>query len=168
MSEIPSSPSSEEILNQPEKESTVEPAREEDAAEIADLNTLFHLDIPDFKWDNESWVREQIEQGNYFVLKEDGTLTGAVNLQTQEDSLSIETIAVRKDLQGRGTGRKLIDFAKDQAQQKGKPKLTVESFTDYGLESFYQKVGFGKDDPYLGDYQGKPYYRFIMDTASQR
>src|SRR3972149_10636552 len=166
MSEIPSSPPSEEILNQPEKESTVEPAREEDAAEIMNLNTLFHLDIPDFKWDNESWVREQIEQGNYFVLKEDGILTGAIDLQTREDSLSIETIAVRKELQGRGTGRKMIDFAKDQARQNGKPKLTVESFTDYGLESFYKKVGFGKDDPYLGDYQGKPYYRFIMDVAS--
>ncbi|KRT67576.1 MAG: GCN5-like protein N-acetyltransferase [candidate division WWE3 bacterium CSP1-7] len=165
MSEIPS-PKPEENLDQPEKESPVEPAREEDAAEIANLNTLFHLDIPDFKWDDKNWVREQIEQENYFILKENGVLTGAIDLQIQEDSLSIETIAVRKELQGKGTGRKLIDFAKDQARQKGKPKLTVESFTDYGLESFYQKVGFGKDDPYLGDYQGKPYYRFIMDVAS--
>src|SRR3972149_4394828 len=167
MSEIPS-PKPEENLDQPEKESPVEPAREEDAAEIANLNTLFHLDIPDFTWDDKNWVREQIERENYFILKENGVLTGAIDLQIQEDSLSIETIAVRKELQGKGTGRKLIDFAKDQARQKGKPKLTVESFTDYGLESFYQKVGFGKDEPYLGDYQGKPYSRFIMGVGFLR
>lgn len=129
---------------------------------IIHLNRLFHLDFPWFKWDSPQWIREELENGNYYIIRDNGNLVAAMCLKMLENEGYIEAIAVQQKKQGSGFGRKLIEFAKSVSRKEGKSKLSVESFCDYKLEGFYEKCGFIKDHE-LGEYEGHPYYCFSMN-----
>ena len=139
------------------------PATKDNIRDIVGLNGQFHLDIKGFKWDKPEWIKEEIEKGNYFVLKQGDKVIGAIDTQKLgSGDLYIEAIAVEPSQHGTGLGKRLIMFAKDMGQNLGCKKLTVESFQSYGLLDFYQKVGFKLDTPSIGYYEGKPFYRFVM------
>lgn len=129
---------------------------------IVKLNRLFHLDLPEFKWDTPQWVEEEIGNGNYYVIKNKSIVVAAICLKMLEEEGYIEAIAVQENKQISGFGRRLIEFAIEQSQKQGKSKLSVESFCDYGIEKFYEKCGFTRC-PKLGDYKGHPYYCFSMN-----
>ncbi len=136
-------------------------ARKEDAEEIALLNKQFHLNIPDFRWDSEKWISSEIEKGNYYILLENTQILGAMNLEKYKKEYVVSTIAIKEDQHGKNLGRKLIDFAKENAIKENIHLLTVDSFVDYNLEGFYTKCGFIKRKE-LGNYKGHPYFRFFM------
>ena len=130
--------------------------------QIVSLNRLFHLDIPGFKWDTSEWIEQEIDDQNYFILKKNGLVSGAICLKLYEEGADIETIAVLKDKQKSGIGRKLIEFAKEYSLKKGKSELRVDTFCEYRLEEFYEKCGFTKS-PETGSYCGKPSYSFAIN-----
>ena len=139
-------------------------AQEENVQEIAGLNRQFHLDIEDFEWDKPEWIKEEIGKGNYYILKQCGLVLGAIDLQKIDaDEIYIEAIAVDSASHGLGIGKKLIDYAKQRAREMGCKKISVESFESYDLLGFYQRVGFGLDNPPTGYYEGKPFHRFVMN-----
>lgn len=138
-------------------------ANKEDVNDILRLNSQFHLDIRDFEWDQPDWIKEKINKGHYFVLKQENQVLGAIDIENiNKEELYIETIAIDPDHHGSGLGKKLISFAKNKAQEMGCKKITVESFQDYKLLDFYKKVGFQLDDPPIGYHNGQPFHRFIM------
>ena len=137
-------------------------ANENDLDAIVKVNRLFHLDIPDFKWDTPEWVSEKIKGWNYYTIKEEGNVYGAMCLIPKLRSHLIETIAVDEDHQKEGIGTSLVEFAKDYAKQQGKINITVESFLDYNLAGFYESVGFKKIGQ--GEYRDMPYYKFAMEV----
>jgi len=134
-----------------------------DLTPIIELNKQFHLDIPNFKWDQAGWIAEEIKRGTFFVFKDKDLVIGALCLKPGKDELEIETIAIRKDFQGLNHGKTLIQFARDEAKRQTKLRLTVESFCSYNLGEFYKKCGFKVDDPPLGYFEDQPYSRFFMD-----
>jgi ribosomal protein S18 acetylase RimI-like enzyme len=152
----------EEITKGQNNDEPIVAAQVENTGDIARLNYQFHRDIKNFKWDKPEWIMKEIEKGNYFVMKQKGLITGAIDMQRSEDELYIETIAVDSIHHDSGLGRRLILFAKGTAEKLGCKKLTVESLQSYNLQGFYQKVGFVTDNPPLGYFQSEPFYRFVM------
>lgn len=136
-------------------------AKEENLKDITILNRQFHIGLPNFYWDDESWIIKEIEKGNYFVLTENNVLIGALGIEKSEKEYSISTIAVKKDMHGKKLGKKLIDYAKGLAIKNNIPLLTVESFCEYKLEGFYTKCGFTLEKK-LGKYKSHNYYKFYM------
>ncbi len=142
-------------------------ATQADVKPIVALNRQFHLDIPDFRWDTETWTTDQIDKGTFHLLKEGGSTYGAVCIQTALDNLPstdayIETIATREDLHGKGYGRELINQAALIARDEGKHRLIVESFLEYGLKDFYTKCGFQLESEQQ-DFHGHTYNVFTME-----
>lgn len=138
-----------------------------DVKSIIVLNRQFHLDIPNFKWDREDWVADEVDKGTFHLLKEGKSTYGAVCVQTALEGLSptdayIETIATREDLHGMGYGKELINQAALIARDEGKQRLIVESFLKYGARDFYIKCGF-KLEPRQPEFCGYPYNVFTME-----
>ncbi|HJT06322.1 MAG TPA: GNAT family N-acetyltransferase [Stellaceae bacterium] len=61
----------------------------------------------------------RVAQGAVWALSEDGVVVGVAVLQFNDDHLFIETIAVAPSHQGRGHGRRLLDFVEDEARRRG-------------------------------------------------
>jgi ribosomal protein S18 acetylase RimI-like enzyme len=134
-----------------------------DLESIVTLNKLLHLDFPWFKWDDPKWIREDLENNDYYVIRSNGEIVASMCLKMlDKEEAYIDTMAVQRERQGSGFGRQLIEFAKIHSKQKGRSVLSVDSFCDYGVQEFYEKCGFTRS-PILGNYKGQPYYRFSMD-----
>jgi len=130
--------------------------------DIVNLNKLFHIDLQEFRWDTSEWVAEEIQKDNYFIIKDDKRIYGAMCIELLEGKGCIEAVAVRGDQQKTGVGRQLIEFAKTYVKKRGGHKLIVESFGDYHVDAFYEKCGFTKEKE-AGYYENKPYYKFFMN-----
>ena len=60
----------------------------------------------------------RVAQGAVWVLTEDGAIAGVAVLQFNDDHLFIETIAIAPPHQGRGHGRRLLDFIEGEARRR--------------------------------------------------
>jgi len=136
-------------------------ANKVDLEAITNLNRLFHLDFPWFRWDNPKWVEKEIKNGNCYIIKNEYGVIAAMCLRMLKEEGCIETIAVQENKQKSGVGRRLIEFAIDKSKISGKSKLTVESFCKYGVKEFYEKCGFVTKDK-IETFNGHPYYCFSM------
>lgn len=136
-------------------------AKLDDLESITSLNSQFHLEIDNFKWDTPKWISQEIKQGHYVLLKEKNDTLGAMCLEPKEDIMYIQTIAVQQKLHKKGLGRNLINYAKIHAKKERSKKIVVESFLDYNLEGFYTKCGFLKSY-FTQEYGGKKYNHYFM------
>src|SRR5512146_453513 len=83
----------------------IEPANHLDIPRISELNRQLNLELPGFeddRYDQESWISEEIGNENFFVLKEGAFVVGAISIIPSENELFIQTIAVDKDVHGKG------------------------------------------------------------------
>ncbi len=136
-------------------------AKMKDLQEIILLNKQFNLAIPNFYWDSEKWISSEIKKGNYYILIDEDSTLGAINIKKYKKEHHILTIAINKEVHGKSLGKKLIEFAKENAINTKAELLTVGSFIDYNLDTFYTKCGFKKRDK-LGEYEGHKYFEFFM------
>jgi GNAT superfamily N-acetyltransferase len=87
-----------------------------------------------------------IADGSVSVLEDpDGTMAAIVVLVPQPDHLLLDNIAVRPDRQGQGLGRRLIEFAEDEARRLGYAELrlyTHQTMTENIV--FYARLGFAE------------------------
>jgi len=141
------------------------PATMQNLDEIFSINQELTPPIPisPYPWNKIYWIQKQVREGSFVIAKK-RIIYGAMclfhALEDSEESY-IETIAIRKDKQRGGVGRSLVEFAAQQAREKGKKKLIVESFCFWNAKDFYLKCGF-KLAPELGSYRGQPAYSFSM------
>lgn len=139
-------------------------AHQRDVPKIAELNTQFVLDIPDFYWTDKKWITDQVKNRNYFLGYHNGRIIGALCLRVDNSCLVIGTIAVVKEMQGKGIGKRFVEFAKKAALEKNLHRVTVETFIQYNLKDFHEHCGFRLANPEVGYYKGIPYYRYVMDV----
>ncbi|KAF3765134.1 acyl-CoA N-acyltransferase, partial [Cryphonectria parasitica EP155] len=99
-----------------------------------------------------------------YVLRrcEDGKVVGSILLSDSErdDSTLVDNLVVDPELQGRGYGRLLMDFAHDYARAKGRPALTL--FTNekmYENHALYVKMGFIQVDKRVENGYHRVYFR---------
>lgn len=84
-----------------------------------------------------------IERGAVFVLDAGEKIQGVVVLIPQDDHLLLENIAVHPALQGRGLGRRLMDFVEDRARADGlaEVRLYTNELMTENL-AFYGRLGY--------------------------
>jgi GNAT superfamily N-acetyltransferase len=128
------------------------------------------------QWGTEPWSErqnnvERIEKmasdGGMWIAEIDGVPTGM--LHTSESSptyappvdrreLYVHFLVASRDYAGRGVGRTLLDFARDQARQRGIELVRVDCWAggDGALVRYYVDAGFTRTTEYnLGDWQGQ-------------
>lgn len=93
---------------------------------------------------SERIVHQYLEQGKCFVLESESKIIGeVVLLEKTKEVVEIMNIAVNEANQGKGFGRKLIEFAIDWAKEKGYSKLEIGTAnSSFSQMALYQKCGF--------------------------
>jgi GNAT superfamily N-acetyltransferase len=61
----------------------------------------------------------QIGNGQLYVLDADGAIQGVLVLIPEASTMLLHNVAIAPDAQGRGLGRKLLEFADSQARERG-------------------------------------------------
>jgi ribosomal protein S18 acetylase RimI-like enzyme len=80
-----------------------------------------------------------------FVLTEAGVVVGALVLIRQAGGVLLDNVAVHPDHQGRGLGRRMIDFAEAEARRRGYAALdlyTHEAMTEN--VAMYRALGYAE------------------------
>jgi GNAT superfamily N-acetyltransferase len=131
--------------------------------DIVKLNSQIHVDTPLFQGSSPLWVKEQVKEGHYFMIKDNDGVCGAVCLLEKDGQFHLETIAIEKDHQGRGLGKQFKEFAKTKAKENGFSSLFVDTYCEYNVDRFYEGCGFRKI-PTFAKYRGKPYHRFTAEV----
>ena len=83
-------------------------------------------------------VERYLSQGEMFVLEQDGkAVAEAVMLYLPEGIWELKNIAVSEPFQGKGLGRKMMDFLKQRYRE-----YPIQVGTSDSGVGFYQKMGF--------------------------
>src|SRR5207248_3702868 len=85
-----------------------------------------------------------IAAGAVSVLEEaDGVIAALIVLLPRPDHLLLDNIAVRPDRQGRGLGRRLVDFAESEARRLGYAELRLYTHATMTENiALYKRLGF--------------------------
>ncbi|MFJ5715296.1 GNAT family N-acetyltransferase [Neobacillus sp. NPDC093127] len=113
------------------------------------------------QWDrfypNRFVIKADIKKGNLFGIQADKQVVGAVALDTNESKkyrdllwedvngspLIIHRLAVHPQYQGKGFGKKLLQFAEDYALTNGHTSIRLDVFSDNpGALTMYERAGF--------------------------
>jgi len=132
---------------------TIRAATKADASLLPDIERSAgeaFLTTPDLAWiasdevQSEARHLELIEQATAWVaIDASGNPVGFLNGERMGSSFHILEIAVRRELQGRGLGRALIEEAAAWAKAQGLAALTLTTFRDVPWnEPFYKRQGF--------------------------
>ena len=135
-------------------------ASEQDIDVILSLNQLLHVEAAEFKGNTRDFVKKEVANGNYFVVKDRGKVVAAACIAPRDEGVYLETLSVSETHQGKGIGSALIEHAKKVTTELGCDKLIVDTYRQYSADGFYAKCGF-KKIPTMAEYKGKPYSRFL-------
>jgi len=104
-------------------------------------------------------LAESMVVGQFFyVLKEDGIGQGFIALRTLEDRVRIEKLYLMPDVQGKGFGKALIDFASEKTVLKGRGILELNVNRNNPAYHFYLKQGFK-----VVQTVDIPYYDYVLN-----
>jgi ribosomal protein S18 acetylase RimI-like enzyme len=81
--------------------------------------------------------------GHVHLLELEGRLAGAIVLFARDDHLFVETVGVDPAFHGRSLGRRLMDFAEDNARARGLPAIRL--YTNIHMTEnfpFYDWLGY--------------------------
>ncbi|WP_199258702.1 GNAT family N-acetyltransferase [Paracoccus binzhouensis] len=85
----------------------------------------------------------RIATGQTHLLEGGGAVLGLIVLVAQADALLVENLAVAPGAQGRGLGRRLMDFAEKRARALGLPRLRL--YTHVAMvenQALYARLGY--------------------------
>ncbi|MFP7495253.1 GNAT family N-acetyltransferase [Terribacillus saccharophilus] len=112
---------------------------------------------------SRSRIESYLRKGSSYVAELKEHVIGIyVLLPINQDTAEIINISVKKDIQGKGIGRKLISHAMEQSRAQGFAYLVVGTGnSSISQIAFYQKCGFRmkeiEEDYFLRHYE-KPIY----------
>jgi N-acetylglutamate synthase-like GNAT family acetyltransferase len=137
-------------------------ASAQDIELILSLNQLLHVEASEFRGNTYEFVKQEVDKGNCFVVKDRGEVVAAACISPRDEGMYLETISISEAYQKRGIGSELIEHAKKVTKDHGFDKLFVDTYCQYSADDFYMKCGF-KKIPTMGKYKGKPYHKFLME-----
>jgi GNAT superfamily N-acetyltransferase len=133
----------------------IEPATFEDLDELSLLLGELFTEEGDFCPDKEKQLRglrlifEQPNRGRVFVLRQDRTIVGMINLlftiSTAEGGFVIllEDLVVHKNFRGHGYGSKLLEYAINFAKQKNFLRITLlTDRPELSSQRLFKRYGF--------------------------
>ncbi|MCM5556111.1 GNAT family N-acetyltransferase [Pleomorphomonas sp. JP5] len=132
---------------------SIRAASERDADDLPDVERssgAIFREWPGLEWIAEDTVqsadqhRALIAQGVALVAEdEEAGAVGFLNGELTSDGLHIWQIAVHRDWQGQGIGRRLIAAGRQIAEERGAKALLLTTFRDVPWnEPYYQRLGF--------------------------
>ena len=77
-----------------------------------------------------------------FVYREDDKIIGYLDIAYSLDFLELYNIAVKKELQGKGYGQKMLDFLFEEAKRVNAKKIFLEVRSGNKAYDLYLKNGF--------------------------
>jgi len=93
-----------------------------------------------------SFSREELEKEKnnlHIVAYEDERMLGCCMLIEEDpQTVRLRQMAVRNDLQGKGIGKALMQFAENLARDRGYKRITMHARKD--ASGFYEKMGYKK------------------------
>ena len=136
-------------------EVVIEPATFEDLDELSGLLGELFSEESDFRPDRDKQLRglrlifEQPNRGRVFVIREDRTIVGMINLlftiSTAEGGfvMVLEDLVVHKAFQGRGYGSRMLEYAIDFAKQKNFLRITLlTDRPELKSQALFKRYGF--------------------------
>ena len=89
-------------------------------------------------------VQQYLAEGHLFVFYERGEACGVGHLIPQTTTImEVKNMAVKEEAQGRGYGKRLLQYALDFCQRQGYEKVRVGTGnSSINNLAFYQKAGF--------------------------
>lgn len=130
---------------------TIRPARPEEAPLLAALVERAYAPwVPiigrrPFPMQDDYAAR--IAAGEAWVLEEAGTIHALLVLETHPGHLMLDNIAVDPARQGKGDGRRLLDFAEAEARRRGLPEVRL--YTNVLMErniALYARRGYAETE----------------------
>lgn len=87
--------------------------------------------------------RQRIREHAVWVLTASGTIAGIAVLRPEIDHLLLANVAVATNFQGRGLGRRLIDFAESEAGRRGYDEIRLYTHQRmYESAALYPRLGY--------------------------
>ena len=84
-----------------------------------------------------------IQNHDAWVLEENNEIIGVLELVLKDDSLYIDTVAVKQSHQSRGIGKQLLNFAETRARELGRNATTLFTNERYTmLLEMYARHGY--------------------------
>ena len=133
----------------------IEPATFEDLDELSGLLGELFSEESDFCPDQNKQLRglrlifEQPNRGRVFVLRQDRTIVGMINLlftiSTAEGGfvMLLEDLVVHKQFQGKGYGSRLLEYAIQFAKQKHFLRITLlTDRPELKSQALFRRYGF--------------------------
>lgn len=133
----------------------IEPATFEDLDELSVLLGELFSEESDFRPNRDKQLHalrlifEQPNRGRVFVLRQDRTIVGMINLlftiSTAEGGfvLLLEDLVIHKTFQGKGYGSKLLEYAIAFAKQKNFLRITLlTDRPELRSQNFFKRHGF--------------------------
>ena len=139
----------------------IQQATIDDIQDIADVNEVLCLGLPEEHWNEFAWVAAHI--WDYFVARNGKGIVGAVCLKRREGFVEVEALAVAEEMQRRGMGSKLIEFARFIAKENGFNTLRVRAYEGHNSRDFYLKQGFTLEEEPFEVHGSKVTHDFYMD-----
>jgi diamine N-acetyltransferase len=113
------------------------------------------------KFQSVEAIKNQVIEGSeYYVLIQDGNLTGYFCVNRKKDSLFLSKLYVLKKCQGKGIGKRAMLYIQRRAEELGYTKitLTVNKYNHKSIKA-YEKMGFQKIKALIQDIGNN----YIMD-----
>jgi len=112
-----------------------------------------------------SALEESINQENteFFLFHERDLAVGFIGMKKKDDVLRIDKLYLLPSTQGKGYGKKFIDFAAKEAKKMGLQALELNVNRNNNAYYFYLKQGFE-----VVEEVDIPYYQFTMDDYVMR
>lgn len=128
-------------------------AKKENLKSIADVFRIEYGKRPyNEKWNEKDClkrVKQYFKHSKIAVLEVDDKVSGFImyDLYLWYDGLRgyIQEIAIFKEHQGKGYGRKLIDYFENVCKKKGITKISLHSHNKSKAFKIYNKLGFKED-----------------------
>ncbi|MCY6959140.1 GNAT family N-acetyltransferase [Clostridium brassicae] len=154
-------------------------ATEKDLQSVLDLmsNVVENLSKKGiFQWDssypNRDIFLKDIKNHSLYVIKDNNSYLGTITLNEEQapeycnvdwltsnkKTLVIHRLAVSPNYQGKGIGRKLIDFAEQLGHKKNYDSIRLDAFSkNLNSVNFYEKCGYIKTGEVYFGYQTSPF-----------
>lgn len=124
-----------------------------------DLESILYLELKLFSspWTKENYHFELTQNpfGHYVVLDEEG-IKGYLGLWINDDAIQITTLGVVPQVQNKGFGKKLLEYAMLKAEQENVSVITLEvRVSNRKAIHLYESAGF-KQITIRRDYYSHP------------
>lgn len=114
---------------------------------FGDVKQVMEIETEVYKspWNRMAFINElrHNKYASYYVLEENNVVIAYGGIWNVLDEAHITNIAVKKDLQKQGYGKKMLNYLEEKAYEKGADAITLEvRASNNAAQALYEKNGY--------------------------